>query len=369
MNKKSIIPIVLTIDKLFIEYACVTIYSLVQNCTLDNDYTIYVFHNGLLEIMKNRLYSIIKNKNNIHLEFKDVTQFIEHHKLKSNLKHVTNATFYRYLIPIILNQYEKILYLDTDIVVITDIANLFNINIDNYYFGACHDLIAIQHIMLNTIPIIYFRDKLKIINPINNYFNAGIMLFNTKKLNEDKIPELMFKLAENNNYLSSGQDPMNAAAKESIKILPQKWNLMTYEVAKNSILSLPKKILEEYTKSKIEPCIIHYAAHIKPWNAPDKSELSEYWWKYANEVLSPEEMLNNFAEGFFKAIKLGLTDYHFSIEQFLLIKQEYKTRIKTLKLKKIFSIGKQKRLINQQLNKLKSIYRDINYIIEIMEVM
>ena len=131
MNKKSIIPIVLTIDKLFIEYACVTIYSLVQNCTLDNDYTIYVFHNGLLEIMKNRLYSIIKNKNNIHLEFKDVTQFIEHHKLKSNLKHVTNATFYRYLIPIILNQYEKILYLDTDIVVITDIANLFNIPVSN----------------------------------------------------------------------------------------------------------------------------------------------------------------------------------------------------------------------------------------------
>lgn len=362
------IIISLTIDNNFVQYLRVTLQSLVTHFGNNNFYYIYILHSRLTSSNKSKILNIIHNKNNVKIEFIDISNEIKQYQLKSNLKHVSNATFYRYLIPKVLSQYDKILYLDTDTIINTDIQKLFNYNITNYYFGACYDLTTMQLLCSKLTPFIYYRDKLKIRNPIYEYFNAGILLFNNKKLNKDKITERMFQLAVNNNLQYSGQDPMNIATYLNVKFLPIKWNLTNYHPTQNSINYIPEEVQFEYKRDIKNPGIIHFSTEFKPWNMPE-SELSEYWWKYANEVLSPEEMLNNFPEGFFKAIKLGLTDYHFSIEQFLLIKQEYKTRIKTLKLKKIFSIGKQKRLINQQLNKLKSIYRDINYIIEIMEVM
>lgn len=362
------IIIALTIDNNFAQYLRVTLQSLVAHSSNISFYYIYILHSGLTNYNRSKILNIIHNKNNVKIEFIDISNEIKPYQLKSNLKHVSNATFYRYLIPKVLSQYDKILYLDTDIIINTDIQMLFNYNITNYYFGACYDLTTMQALCSKLTPFIYYRDKLKISNPIYEYFNAGILLFNNKKLNDDKITEKMFQLAVNNNFQYSGQDPMNVATHLNVKFLPIKWNLTNYHPTPNTINHIPEEVQFEYKRDIKNPGIIHFSTEFKPWNVPE-SELSEYWWKYANEALSPEEMLNNFPEGFFKAIKLGLTDYHFSIEQFLQLKQEYKTKIKNLKLKKIFSYGKRKSTIKQELRKLKAIYNDINYIIEIMEVM
>ena len=125
------IIIALTIDNNFAQYLRVTLQSLVAHSSNTSFYYIYILHSGLTNYNRSKILNIIHNKNNVKIEFIDISNEIKPYQLKSNLKHVSNATFYRYLIPKVLSQYDKILYLDTDIIINTDIQMLFNYNITN----------------------------------------------------------------------------------------------------------------------------------------------------------------------------------------------------------------------------------------------
>ncbi len=158
----------------------------------------------------------------------------------------------------ILSNYDKVLYIDSDTIIQGDLTELFNTNLKDTYAAVVKDTAAI--LTLN------WHKKLN----LKNYFNAGVLLLNLKKLREDNIHE---KFVESINEredlaLSLDQHTQNICYRDNVTFLSPKYNYMIT----NSKFSLKKLALffdidiGEMKNIIKFPIIIHYSGWLKPYN-------------------------------------------------------------------------------------------------------
>ena len=89
----------------------------------------------------------------------------------------TKTTYFRLFIPNLYPQYDKAIYLDSDIVVLGDIAKLYNEDIGDNLVAAVPDNV----IQTNKV----FQDYVERVVGIatyKNYFNAGMLLMNLDEM-------------------------------------------------------------------------------------------------------------------------------------------------------------------------------------------
>jgi len=169
----------------------------------------------------------------------------------------------RFIIPDVLkNETYKILYIDSDILCLKSIRPLYNYELTNYIVGVISD----DDIMKKAVKDLY---------PINseNYFNAGVLLINTKKWTENNITDLCMKTINHGSiYRFADQDVLNILLENKTLQLPIKYN------TKIQITTFCKeeKAIAPYT------VLLHYVTGYKPWYQTFNSQLFP---KYFN--LSP----------------------------------------------------------------------------------
>lgn len=157
-----------------------------------------------------------------------------------------------------LTDIDKVIYLDSDIVVLDDISKLWDYDIDDYLLGAVEDKYS---------PLMCCQANL---SDDDIYVNSGVLLMNLKKFRELSIENAIFQKLRETNY--SDQDVLNDICRTKILYLPLKYNLMVTTDDPNSFVSRK----DEYFESLKTPTILHYS--IKPWILP--VQYSEYWRKY-----------------------------------------------------------------------------------------
>ena len=82
----------------------------------------------------------------------------------------TIATYYRLFIPELFPNYEKIIYLDTDILLLKDISSLYLTDLGQNYLAAAVDVAATS--------LTFYKDFMKKFNLQGEYFNDGVLVFN-----------------------------------------------------------------------------------------------------------------------------------------------------------------------------------------------
>ena len=110
----------------------------------------------------------------------------------------------RAVYPQLFPQLDVILSLDNDTIVNSDISNLWDIDISNYYIAGVRDTPAFN------------RNGL--------YVNAGVLLYNLKKLREDKMDEKMIRALNTIKRDFHEQDLFNEMYKGHILELPTEYN-------------------------------------------------------------------------------------------------------------------------------------------------
>ena len=103
---------------------------------------------------------------------------------------------------------DKVIYLDTDVVVNNDIEPFFNMDIKDY------ELAAVKDAFNWSDPKRWF---------MKFYFNAGVLLLNIKKIKETKMFEKTRKYCRYRKMLYMDQDALNLSAKKVLR-LPLKYN-------------------------------------------------------------------------------------------------------------------------------------------------
>lgn len=276
-------PIVFSINNDYVRQLSVAIISIISNYSGSDCLNFFVLHKNISQENKNIL-SDLCNKNNSVINFIDVSNYVNDNVLESlmskrkNYTYISTETWYRFLIPQLFSQYDKILYLDSDLIVIDDLQKIFDIDITDKYAAVVHDTFVEQHyrdgnLRTSSIPWYNYKDYGKMVLGKKNesYFNAGVMLLNPKKMQNDNIQEKLWAFAKYIVPLEfQDQDVLNAVLEENVLFIKDTWNVL-HGSAKSC----------NYQLSDIS--IIHFVGRNKPWVSGFKNynfSFVKKWWEY-----------------------------------------------------------------------------------------
>ncbi len=340
-QNKNIIPVVFASDDNYVPYLAVTIKSLIEHVSNENFYEIFILENKISEYNKKNIQSLSKI-DNVKIEFINVADYLNNLKSETFFTsgYINISSYFRCFIIDIFKDYDKIIYLDSDIIILEDIANLYNITISkNKALGVIRD-IGIINILNNKSRVDlykfenYLKKDLNLSNPAD-YFQAGVLIMNLKELCKINLISLCFKKTkEIKTPFYYDQCILNSIFYNQVEFLPMKWNLLPYLLYNDDNMYLPDDIKNKYFEIiEKKEGIIHYATYEKPWRCPDLP-LAQIWWEYAR--LSPfyEEIIYRNAKEW----------SNITYEEKNLLKKEDYFKFKCLKYKFLYflSFGKKR---------------------------
>ena len=299
--EKNNIPVVFATDDNFVPYIGVAIKSLIENASEENNYDVVILYADIDEYNIKRLKTL--EQENVSVRFYHMTDLMEEYKEHWFVHWAySQATYYRFFIQKIFKDYSKVLYLDGDIIILDDIANLYNIDIEDNY------LIGVQDISQQMTGYIgeKFREDILHIDR-EKYINTGVLSLNIKKLQEIDFTQLCIDtLKKITKPPFQDQDIINYIANGHIKYISHDYNLLwnCIHFYKDSKERIKPEIYEKFIKAWETPKIIHYAGAYKPWKQP-WLYYSEYFWKYARQTIFYEEIIykNTINDSYRTAIK------------------------------------------------------------------
>ncbi len=256
------IPIFFSTDDNYIPYLDVAINSLITNASKDYSYRIIVLNTGLQP--ENIAKVKMNERDGFVIDFIDISENIQNIKSRfKNVYHFSIVTYYRIFIASLFPQYDKILYLDCDLVVLGDISKLYNTDLGDNILGVVPD----QYVC-NTKEFRIYTEKAIGVNP-DTYFNAGVLVISLEQFRKNDIEKKFINLITEYDFdlLDPDQAYLNYLCFGKTLILPNGWN------------KAPTEIICEGDKN-----IVHYALYKKPWQYDDVID-GEYFWEYAS--LSP----------------------------------------------------------------------------------
>ena len=277
-NNKRTIPIFFAVDDYYIPFLSVGLQSLIEHSSEEYEYLIKILNINVSEKNKKKIKKY--EGDNINIEFVDLNYYID--KVKDKLytrDYYTKTTYFRLFLPELYPQYDKVLYLDSDIVILEDIANLYNIDIGENLVGAIPD-----DIIQNGKELQEYAEKVVGVATYKNYFNAGILLMNLEELRKFKFQEkFLYLLGTTKFSVAQDQDYLNRICKGRVKYIDNSWDVMP----------APGR-----NKKDEELKLLHFNLTYKPWRS-DNVPYKEFFWKYAkkteyfNEI---QKMKENYTE-------------------------------------------------------------------------
>lgn len=281
------IPIVLSSSDYYIPYAAATLMSIIRHSSSDYNYDFILLFSSISDKGKKLLQSIVKEYPNISIQFFCVTPMIMQYKFVAN-NYISVETFYRLLVQKIFKNYKKIVYLDSDILVRRDIADLYNIDIGNNLIAATLDADWLGQYN-GAVPAVkkYCEETLKLENPYL-YFQAGVLVFNIEKMSKTFDETELAEFGSKCEYMYLDQDVLNVKCQGKVYYLDIRWNIMTAcggGRTQNIKTFTPIGVKDLYFSGRENPYIIHYAGHIKPWDDPSEDFAKEFWESVRGTIL------------------------------------------------------------------------------------
>lgn len=265
--KNQIIPIFFSCDDNYMPFLSVALQSLEESSDKNNfQYNIYVLNNG--EISNKNIQTIKSNysRDCFNVEFVDISNLINPIATQLHTRdYYTKTTYFRLFIPNLYPQYDKALYLDADIAVIKDISKLYLTDIGNNYVGGTVDGVVASRQEFRD----YAKNTIGLQKGYEQYFNAGILIMNLKKLREINFQQKFLTILSKVTFdVAQDQDYLNAICNNNVKIVERGWNAMPVPGTE-----LPKEKLY----------LIHYNLSFKPWHI-DNVMYEQYFWEYAKKA-------------------------------------------------------------------------------------
>ena len=228
---------------------------------------VYILFNNLNAENKTKILDLQNDNARLQIKLIEISKNI-FDNIKITIPHTSIETYFRLLIPTIFKDIEdKILYLDADIVIRHNIDDLWETDIQNFCLAGVEDTF---------IKAINYKNNIGLLND-DIYVNAGVLLFNIKRINQlfsgDSIISAAEKIEKSQKINFQDQDIINIIFKGQIKKINKRFNLTMAEIRNSSI-----DIIEN-------AAIIHYTGSKKPWNVKTPDSIPyKYYFTETNNI-------------------------------------------------------------------------------------
>ena len=247
----DVMEIVYAADHAFMFCCCVSIYSLMEHQPPDMTVRLHLLIDSSFCAEDERLLAFLTARfDRLQLVTHHVQEeLFEKHDFKDSIW--SKATCYRLLLPLILENTRRCLYLDSDTLIVGDLSTLWETDLTGYCMGGVfEDISSVSSVMLgDRIP------------GIETYVNAGVLLMDLDLMRRLDLAEQL--LVRSMDTMCLDQDALNIVCYGRIRLLPHKYN------------AIPGIEFDC-------PVIMHLRMrdYIRPWKNR-RAEGADLWWKYA----------------------------------------------------------------------------------------
>lgn len=274
-----LLPVVMATDEGYVLPTLVAADSLLSSKDACTTIQLYIIASRETErVMRNPLQRITARHDSPEPRFLPAVDAYDEASLQ--LPHITSATYYRLALPGMLPEVESCLYLDGDVIVMSDLW-------EAYCSLSPEDLVAgVRAPGFLDPEDACERHRLRLGLPaLDTYINAGVLVMNLSLMRElncaNAFDELLGKSLE-----CQDQDIINIVCYGRIRMLEPRYNVMTkyspsWEESYDRVASLSKCYKrEEWEDACANPCVVHYAGRVKPW-CDSRMDSATLWWEKA----------------------------------------------------------------------------------------
>lgn len=293
------VPVVFSANQDYLPYVSVTICSLIVNSSKDYNYDVVILHSKIEQMAIDAFIEQFANYKNLKIRFFDVTKIIKDIDFKVN-SHFSKENYFRLLIQFIMKEYKTVIYLDSDLIVLHDLSELFNIEMGEKLVCAVKDVDWIAaYNSYDPNRQKYAKDILNLTSPYE-YFNSGVLVYNVEQFKKEISFHKLTNMFNANNWMFVDQDILNIICEGKVQFLDMKWNVLTdYREKGYSRMQaakvIPYKLYDEYLLAYKNPFIIHFAGCKKPWDFPE-SDKANLFWIYARQNEYYEQILKRLCK-------------------------------------------------------------------------
>lgn len=265
---KETVPLFFAVDDCYAPYLGVALRSLIDHSSPKYNYAVHILIDSLST--KNRDILLRMKTDNVSIEFVNVKEKLDAISSRLHLRdYYTKATYYRFFIADMFPQYSRGIYLDCDIVLLDDVAYLYNLPLEDNIVAAASEEVM-THVSI-------FGEYVERVLDISRYeyFSAGVLVMNLEKMREIDIEsEFSNLLALRTFSVTQDQDYLNVICKNKVLAIDSTWNKTAFPAALNDM----------------PPHLIHYKINWKPWHY-DGVAFEDFFWKYAMMTEYAEEIV------------------------------------------------------------------------------
>ena len=250
------IPVIFACDDNYAMPCAVAITSLFANRARDSAYGVHILTDRLLANTRKRLLSLATAPNTIEIiESGALTQSSAYCSLVEGHAYLSVAIFLRLHAAELLPSIDKAIYLDADLVVEEDLANLYNTELGDAYAAGVRALTILRLPPANRKPL------------IEPYFNSGVLLLNLARMRAERIGRQLHDSIAEHRFPCHDQDALNFVFKGNVVWLSPRYNYCTpYDAICShreaaAFFGVP---VQEWRMIRRSPSIIHYI-YDKPW--------------------------------------------------------------------------------------------------------
>lgn len=292
MNKKLIIHLAIAFDQNYFSPFYALLTSIFKNKAERTAIAIHAIVSGVTDAEKNSIEQYVSRYSGAIYFYNIDEQVVNKFVLTSKW---TSAVYFRLYFPLIVpSSVKRLLYLDTDTLVLGDLSDLYSIDLAHYPVGAVYDN------WVKTAPHLS-------INGEEEYFNSGVLVIDLERWNKQQVSQKAFKFLQDypEKIKFVDQDALNAVLSDNWKKLDSRYNFMYSLIPEG----LSRGELNQLIKDKV---ILHFTLQ-RPWFMLCKNRYRNLYFHYLR--LSPagdrpkivDLRVNNIPQ----YIKLRLTELYF----------------------------------------------------------
>lgn len=274
-SEPALVQICMICDDNYIFQTATAITSMVETKAPESIYKIHIICASLTEENEQVFQRFENDHVHIHIIRQDANRYAHLHTFAEGAYCVASvAALLKFVIPELIPDTDKVLYLDGDIIVRRDLSELYNHCLEGFYCGAVIDS-----------GTMYVHNAF--IDSVDSYFNSGVMLLNLEKMRRDGISEKLFEAKRNSSDSNlMDQNILNIVFNKAVRTLPVKYNFLPVNLIRshqkwtlsqlNALYGTQYHFESDLFKDAV---IIHYSSKDKPWK--DRTvPMAEHWYYF-----------------------------------------------------------------------------------------
>lgn len=206
--------IVFSCDENYAPFLATTIASIILNSKSNDNFLFYVLDGGLSRLSKAKINALRAYK-----EFSIFYIPFNYNMVENcpTMGHFSKAAYFRFFMADMIQNADRLLYLDVDLIVLDSLSSIYNINLNNNIIAA---------VPRNKSDRLGIKDQL--------LFNSGVMLIDAKLWRKWKIANKLVNATSKifDRIKMVDQDVLNYFFQNKYKHIERKWNVKQQEIAK-----------------------------------------------------------------------------------------------------------------------------------------